>query len=350
MKSLLKKPLVFGTFAFLWLSLSGVICHAKTITEELRRIFQCDESPNIEVRGFNGDINVEVGSDDEVRVRCVKLVHRLTGIGVERAFDAIEVEMVQDEKGIRIEATGPQSGRLARCTSVQIDIEVPENCRFRGETRNGNILVEGLKNLTRVRTSNGKIEIDDASGEVEARTTNGPIEIEIEHGSIDAKTTNNGIDVNATDADVVASTSNGRVEIDIDGGTVDVRTSSGPINIEGDARIVQARASNGIIDIELGDTKSQVEVRTSNGDIGFQGDLTGDCLFQTSNGHIILELDENAAFEIEASTSNGKIKAETGRMQVDRMDRNGLRATMGSDPGAFVEARTSNGVIKIDFF
>lgn len=350
MKLILKKPLVFGTVAFLWLTLPGVICHARTITEELRRIFQCDDSPSIEVRGFNGDIRVDVGSDDEVRVRCIKMVRRLTGIGVERAFDAIEVEMVQDEKGIRIEATGPNSGRLAKCTSVRIDLEVPENSRFRGETKNGNILVEGLKNLTRVRTSNGKIEIDDASGEVEARTTNGPIEIEIEHGSIDAKTTNNGIDINAVDAEVVASTSNGRVEIDIDGGTVDARTSSGLINIEGDARIVEARASNGIIDIELGDTRSQVEARTSNGKIDFQGALTGDCRFQTSNGPITLELDESAPFKIEATTSNGMIMANTDRMQVERMDRKGLRATMGSNPGAFIEARTSNGFIKIDSF
>ena len=105
-------------------------------------------------------------------------------------------------------------------------------------------------------------------------------------------------------------TSNGPVAVrDISGG-VDVRTSNGPVDLDEVAGALAVETSNGPVTVG---TTGPVElaVQTSNGGITFDGALQpGDATLETSNGAVDLRLPADAAFTIDATTSNGKATSE----------------------------------------
>ena len=91
-----------------------------------------------------------------------------------------------------------------------------------------------------------------------------------------------------------------------------------------------------------------LDLHTSNGGITFDGSLQqGQATIEASNGPVELRLPADAAFTIDASTSNGKIAAVPGRgSRVRRC----ARGTAGSPEDAAtteVTVRTSNGPITL---
>jgi DUF4097 and DUF4098 domain-containing protein YvlB len=92
-----------------------------------------------------------------------------------------------------------------------------------------------------------------------------------------------------------------------------------------------------------------LDLHTSNGGITFDGSLQqGQATIEASNGPVELRLPADAAFTIDASTSNGKI---TSDFQVEGTASDGaLKGTAGSPEDAAttdVTVRTSNGPITL---
>ena len=105
-------------------------------------------------------------------------------------------------------------------------------------------------------------------------------------------------------------TSNGPITVrDISGG-IDARTSNGPVDLGGVAGTLAVETSNGPV---MAGTTGPVtlDIRTSNGGITFDGTLQpGDATLETSNGPVELRLPADAAFTIDATTSNSKASSE----------------------------------------
>jgi DUF4097 and DUF4098 domain-containing protein YvlB len=74
--------------------------------------------------------------------------------------------------------------------------------------------------------------------------------------------------------------------------------------------------------------------------------MTGHNDLRTSNGNIAVTLPANAAFAVNADTSNGKVSSDFPVTSADRGDTY-LRGTVGSDPSTTLELHTSNGPIDI---
>jgi len=143
-------------------------------------------------------------------------------------------------------------------------------------------------------------------------------------------------------------TSNGPIAVrDISGG-VDARTSNGPVNLSGVDGALAVETSNG--PVTVGTTGPvTLAVHTSNGGITFDGSLhPGDATFETSNGPVELRLPADAAFTIDATTSNSKATSE---FEVDGVaTESELQGTVGAaDPAAATKmvVHTSNGPITL---
>ena len=108
---------------------------------------------------------------------------------------------------------------------------------------------------------------------------------------------------------VTASSSNGRIEISDSLGINDIETS------------------NGILDIEVSSVMDDVEV-------------------QTSNGWIVLYINESLDLSIEASTTNGVITNHDLDVNISESSQNYFEGIMGD--GTFdLDVQTSNGKIDI---
>lgn len=143
-------------------------------------------------------------------------------------------------------------------------------------------------------------------------------------------------------------TSNAPIAVSDVSGGVESRTSNGPVTLDGVAGALSVETSNGPVTVGTSDPVT-LAVQTSNGGITFDGALQpGDATLETSNGPVELRLPADAAFTVDATTSNGKATSE---FAVDgAVAESELQGTVGAlDQAAAtrITVRTSNGAITL---
>ena len=151
------------------------------------------------------------------------------------------------------------------------------------------------------------------------------------------------------DARVVLRSNNGYIVSEGLRGEIDARTSNGKIDVVEAGGKIEVGSSNGAILIEA--TDAEVDARTSNGSIRFSGSLAGgDNLLRTSNGKIDVRLPADSQFELDATTSNGRVDSDfaaTAASGRGEHRRRHLSATIGEHPTFSLDLTTSNSSIKV---
>jgi DUF4097 and DUF4098 domain-containing protein YvlB len=262
-----------------------------TAEQEVSDTFKTKATPLIVVDTFNGVIDVTPGEKGIVEARVTKRAGGSTQEEAEQDLENIEVSMKQEGDKIEIKV-GKTDQSMWSNRGASVELQVPE----------GTVLD--------VRTTNGKVNVVAITGDVKARSSNGAIHVKGTRGKLDLTTSNGGIQA--------------------EGGTgrLDLKTSNGPIAVKS--------------------TKAVVNARTSNGAIQFTGRLNdGDNAFQSSNGKIALALPSDAEFNLDATTSNGRIKSDFAVDEDEKANKHRLRGTVGKDPKATIKVHTSNGSIEI---
>jgi len=144
------------------------------------------------------------------------------------------------------------------------------------------------------------------------------------------------------------STSNGPIEVQGTSGGLEARTSNGPVELSVVSGALSVKTSSGPVTVDVAEPVS-IDVHTSNGGITFHGWLEpGDATLETSNGSVELHLPSDAAFTIDASTSNGKASSDfaIAGTAADSV----LEGTVGAPEEAAatrIAIRTSNGPITV---
>lgn len=146
--------------------------------------------------------------------------------------------------------------------------------------------------------------------------------------------------------DVTARTSNGKITILGDGyGAVTADTSNGKVVLEGagDA-LLYVNTSNGSVDVAS--WVGEVDITTSNGSItAHLGKiLEGKYNLASSNGSIRVFIEEDSAFDLSASTSNGRINSDLDGTWSQAFSNTSYDGTYNGG-GARLTLRTSNSSI-----
>jgi len=145
-------------------------------------------------------------------------------------------------------------------------------------------------------------------------------------------------------------TSNGRVTADDVHAGLNINTSNGTVRCSRLAGMVSVRTSNG--EIKIQDSECGIDLKTSNGSMTYQGMLIGDQNeMVTSNGSVQVELPGNALCEVNASTSNGKVRCELPVQKTIDKAKRSLHVVTGQPNGDQAQhklsIRTSNGSVKL---
>lgn len=150
-----------------------------------------------------------------------------------------------------------------------------------------------------------------------------------------------------TQVDLV--TTNGAVEVQGIAGDVYVRTTNGAMQLRGEFFSVDVETTNGALDIETSEP-AVVRAVSTNGSVRFTGPLSeeGENRLETTNGSIWAGLPEESAFNLDASTSNGKVSVDFDvTTSGGPFDSNKLKATVGTEPTTNLVLRTTNGSIDV---
>ena len=252
--------------------------------ETLDHSFVFDGTPTLVVRNDNGPIHVSAGRGRTIRVRTELKNPSKVDYDVRRDGNTVIVTATVSKRGWR--------SSFGTSASADIMVTVPVEANVELRTSNSSITVIGLRGSGTFRTSNGPLRIQDVGGRYIGITSNGAITVQ-------------GID-----------------------GTGTFRTSNSWV--------------------ELREARGSFVTKTSNGAIFFAGKLSpeGHNRFETSNGSVIVLLEENPSLSIDASTSNGTVTSRFPILASLTSDSH-LVGTIGEGEADLV-IRTTNGSVTIE--
>jgi DUF4097 and DUF4098 domain-containing protein YvlB len=119
---------------------------------------------------------------------------------------------------------------------------------------------------------------------------------------------NGPLDIEQAAGAIKVQLANGPVHIQRCSGAIEARVSNGPVRVEKAAGTLVLRVHNGPID--LVDLTSSIEAQVSNGPIRYRGAIGGDFDMRVRRGSIVLDLPDDARFELDAEAERGTVHCE----------------------------------------
>lgn len=262
-----------------------------TTQQELSQAFAVGEAPKLICDTFNGNIDVFVVSEDGIHARVTKRGSGPTFEAALEDLDNIDVQMTQQDNIIRVLARRTDRASSGN-SGASVELEVPIGTVLELASTNGAVKITGRGGDTVVKTTNGSITVKESRSRLRLHTTNGSIQVE--EGT----------------------------------GPLELTTSNGSIKATAEQAVLQAQSTNGGID--------------------FRGTLADEeQIFKTSNGRVTLTLPATAQFQLDAKTSNGKIRTDFTLTKKDASGKGQLRGEVGVAPACTIKIQTSNGSIDI---
>jgi hypothetical protein len=222
--------------------------------------------PEVVVNANDGDVEVSVGSSQQVDVRVIT-----RGWKINR-----EVQVTGTQSGGRVEFKLHRSGHcFAMCMqSIRVEVRVPRESDLDIRTDDGNVRVDNVRGNLQFETGDGDVRLRDVEGSLRADTHNGNVQV---NGRFDVLNLHTG-DGNI-DADVSAASSpqpgwmlrsgDGNIRLRLPdnlGADLDAHSGDGAVHVDfpistsssGGENSVRGKINGGGISIEL---------RTGDGDI-----------------------------------------------------------------------------------
>ncbi|MCF7912790.1 MAG: DUF4097 domain-containing protein [Candidatus Cloacimonetes bacterium] len=272
----------------------------KDHTREVEQSFPAAAINRLSIDNFNGSVKIKGTKSD------VMLVYVLISADSEAELDNVKIEFKEGSNFIiRTKSLTEQP----RC-SIRYEIELPAGIA-----------------LADVNTSNGGINITGCGGEADIRTSNGSIDIEDYQGNLQLNTSNGSVEVISISGDVDIRTNNGKIEAENVSGIVLAKTSNAKIEIENCPDIRKAETANGKIMLEISSLSENLVVSTSNADIALIISTAVNC-------------------DIQARTSNGRIRLQDIKLDIQNSSENRLIASYNGG-GKLIDAETSNASVNI---
>jgi DUF4097 and DUF4098 domain-containing protein YvlB len=273
--------------------LAITVNNAFTAEEVVTKSFPVKGKPHVIIETFNGGIDVAPASEATVDVKVTKHASGSDQEEADANLKTVGVTLSQEGETIRVKAEIVDKEKQLINRGARVELKVPAGA------------------VLDLHTSNGKITSTAATGDLSAHSSNSGIVVKAGRGAFHL------------------STSNGTITVDGANGSFDLESSNGGLEIKTD----QAR----------------VKGHTSNGSIHLTGSLAvGEHSLATSNGNIALSLPANAAFRLDAQTSNGNVHSDFPvNQEGQEHNKNHLRGTVGENPQTVLDVHTSNGTIDI---
>jgi DUF4097 and DUF4098 domain-containing protein YvlB len=262
----------------------------------------------------------------------VTIAARLRGDNAWLSGD-VETRIRQIEKNPPIEQTGNaiRVGRFAdenlpKGISITYDVSVPAQSSVTARNGSGGIDVGDLGGPVDATTGSGRITIGRIAGRVTASAGSGGIEVS-GAASLKVRTGSGSIRATAVAGDATAASGSGSVQIDLTGkGSVEVSSSSGAVAVAG--------------------VNGAAQVSTSSSSLEVEGRPSGPWNVHSSSGQVTLHIPPDAAFDLDAHVSSGKIETTHPITVKGTVDKRWLQGQVRGG-GPLVSVRTSSGGIRI---
>ncbi len=314
---------------YLGLCLFGTGCLPALPASEgsFERTLSVNGQVDLDVLTGAGNIDVRPGHSSSVRIRG--LIRAREGFGVSAAEKVryLESHPPVEQTGNVIRIGRIDNREYSRNVSIDYELDVPQDTRLKARSGSGNVTAAGL---------NGPVEINSGSGNVKASNIGGEVR---------AQTGSGNVDVDTVRGNVQAGTGSGSIRALSVAGAVKGHTGSGDLHIQQTAP-GDLEADSGSGNIEASGVQGSLHAHTGSGGIEIGGMPSGEWTVQAGSGNITLRLKSDAAFDLYAHTSSGRIKMDHPVTVTGTISPKELRGKVRGG-GPSIEAKTGSGDINI---
>jgi len=187
---------------------------AKTYSAREERRFTVSGRPALDLRTFDGTIDVRAWDRPEVRVTVERRGDN------EAVLKEIATRFSQDGNRITVEATGPS--REARFgvghfvgPSARLEVTVPSNADVTLFTKDGSVAVAGVTGTLDLRSGDGSITGEDLGGGITAHSDDGSITLSRVRGGAKVGTRDGSVRIRGVLTALDVDTGDGSIVIDV---------------------------------------------------------------------------------------------------------------------------------------
>jgi hypothetical protein len=192
------------------------------------------------------------------------------------------------------------------------------------------------------RSFEGDYRVSLGSGSIEAKagiTAAGTVSIEVSSGTTRLR--------NVSAKNIKLRGRSGSIHAEDLQGNTDIRIDSGGLNVTGmHGGEHQIRLISGSVKIEAASGAGRFSVVSGSINLGIS-QLNGNLDFDISSGSLDLDLPRNAAFNMDAETSSGRIRVKSGDDTFSVRNRSSVIRPVGDNPEFTIRAEVNSGNITI---
>jgi DUF4097 and DUF4098 domain-containing protein YvlB len=265
---------------------------------------------DLDIQTGSGDIEVWIGQAGTVQVDARVRAWAFDTADAEARVREVEANPPIEQNGSAIRL-GLRRNRDWNRHGVSITyvVRVPPDTRLRTRSGSGDQLLSGVQRDVEASSGSGSIRIGSVGGTVRASAGSGDISVAGSGGGVEARSGSGNVIVN-----------------DAGPGRTGVGTGSGDVRVSG--------------------VRGQLSLHTASGDIEVEGTPTEAWNLAASSGDIRVVMQGSPAFDLEASSSSGRIKSDAPVTVSGRLSRRALRGQVRGG-GPPVAISTSSGDIQI---
>ena len=285
----------------------------------------------IEIMSGSGSIEVRQGSvgrlEIRAKVRAGDWGWSRSGVSAQERVKRVEANPPIEQQGNTVRIGDIKDPDLRDGVSISYEVTVPPGTALRSKSGSGSQRIEGVDGDVVVSTGSGSVNVRRSGGRVRASTGSGGITAQDVGGAFEASTGSGSIDGTGVKGPISARTSSGSIEVtQTGGGDVEASSSSGSIKVRG--------------------VQGGVRASTTSGSLAIEGQMARDWRLSSSSGHVTVSVPANQGFELDASSSSGRIDTDFPITVSGTIGKHALRgAARGGGP--LLHVRTSSGGISI---
>lgn len=322
-----------GLALILSLALAPAAAEAQRAEGSFQKALTVSGPVTVDVVSGSGRIDVRAGSAGRVEVSAKIQASdnwgsRRSSLSAEQRVRRIEANPPIEQAGGTVRIGHIADEDLRNGVSISYTVTVPASSTLNARTGSGAVLVEGVGGRVDASTGSGSLTLRSIGGPSRASTGSGDVTADTVRGSFHATTGSGRIQATGVGGAITATTGSGGIDVaQSAAGDVDISTGSGSVRARG--------------------VRGRLEATSSSGDVDVQGDITGDWRLSSSSGSITIALPSNAGFELDASTSSGRISTDFPVTVSGTVDRRSLRGATKGGSGRLLRVRTASGSISI---
>ena len=304
---------------------------AQRVEGSFEKTLTVEQQTDVEIMSGSGSIEVRQGTAGRVeiraRIRAGDWGWSRSGLSAQERVKRVEANPPVEQQGNTVRIGDIKDPDLRDGVSISYDVTVPPGTALRSKSGSGSQRIEGVDGDLVVSTGSGSVNVRRSGGRVRASTGSGGVTAQDVGGAFEASTGSGSIDGTGVKGPISARTSSGSIEVtQTGGGDVEASSSSGSIKVRG--------------------VQGAVRASTTSGSLAIEGQMARDWRLSSSSGHVTVSVPANQGFELDASSSSGRIDTDFPITVSGTIGKHALRgAARGGGP--LLHVRTSSGGISI---